>query len=128
MKKVLIIDDDDLLRGSIESCLSQVGFEVKTAANGQLGSDLAAREPFDLIITDIVMPDKEGLETIMDIKRQNPNQRILAMSGGGYVSPDEYLEIASEFGADRVLSKPFHLAKMVSIVDELTNNQKPDRE
>ena len=122
MKKILIIDDDDLLRGSIEACLSQVGFDVSTACNGQIGSEKALEEPFDLIITDIVMPDKEGLETIMDIKRQNPGQRILAMSGGGYVSPDEYLEIAQEFGADRVLAKPFQLAKMISMVEELTKN------
>jgi DNA-binding NtrC family response regulator len=122
MKKILIIDDEPHILLMLKKMLERVGYEIDLAANGNEGLELFKKLPSDLVITDIIMPEKEGLETIRAMKRMSPELKIIAMSGGGKVSADNYLEIAKIFGASKVIEKPFTQQDMVSAVEELMKN------
>jgi two-component system cell cycle response regulator CpdR len=119
MSKVLIIDDEPYILLMLKKMLEKAGYEVDLASNGKEGMDLFAKASADLVITDIIMPDKEGLEIIMEMKKQRPNLKIIAISGGGRISPESYLECAAHFGASRVFQKPFKQKELVSAVNEL---------
>lgn len=119
MSRILIIDDEPHILLMLKKMLEQSGYEVDLAANGVEGIELFRKSNADLVITDIIMPEKEGLETIREMRRIKHDLKIIAMSGGGKVSADSYLEIAKIFGASRVISKPFTKSEMVSAVKEL---------
>lgn len=119
MHRILIIDDDHHILLMIKKMLERVGYEVDLASNGDKGLELFKKLPVDLVITDIIMPEKEGLETIREMKRLRSDLKIIAMSGGGKVSSDNYLNTAKIFGASRILSKPFSQKQMVSAVQDL---------
>ena len=119
MKKILVIDDEPHILLMLKKMLERVGYEIDLAANGNEGLELFKKTPSDLVITDIIMPEKEGLETIRAMKRVSPELKIIAMSGGGKISADNYLEIAKIFGASKVIEKPFTQQDMVSAVNEL---------
>ena len=119
MKKILIIDDEPYILLMLKKMLERAGYEVDLASNGREGMDLFKKETTDLVITDIIMPDKEGLELIIEMKKQSPGLKIIAMSGGGRISPDSYLECAMHFGAEIVFQKPFRQKELVSAVREL---------
>lgn len=119
MKKILIIDDDHHILLMIKKMLERAGFEVDLASNGNEGLELFKRIPADLVITDIIMPEKEGLETIREMKRLSSDLKIIAMSGGGKISADNYLETAKIFGASKVLQKPFSQKTMILAVTDL---------
>lgn len=123
MKKILIIDDEPHILLMLKKMLEKVGYEVDLASNGNEGLALFGKNRADLVITDIIMPEKEGLETIRAMRRESPNLKIIAMSGGGKVSADNYLNIASIFGASKVLEKPFTQQEMVSAVQELMDSE-----
>ena len=123
MNKILIIDDEHHILLMLKKMLERNGFEVDLAANGNEGLDLFKKSPSDLVITDIIMPEKEGLETIREMRRLRSDLKIIAMSGGGKVSADNYLEIAKIFGASKVMEKPFSQQEMVSAVKELLGQQ-----
>jgi len=122
MKKILIIDDEPHILLMLKKMLERIGYEIDLAANGNEGLELFKKIPSSLVITDIIMPEKEGLETIREMKRISPGLKIIAMSGGGKVSADNYLEIAKIFGASKVIEKPFTQQEMVSAVKELMEN------
>ena len=107
MARILIIEDDVGVRDFLESLLERAGYETVTAANGKEGVDVFATSPVDLVITDIIMPEKDGIETIMDMKRLNPALRVIAISGGGRSEPENYLHSARLLGADQTVKKPF---------------------
>jgi len=119
MQKILIIDDDHHILLMIKKMLERAGYDVDLASNGKEGLELFKRIRADLVITDIIMPEKEGLETIREMKRLIPDLKIIAMSGGGKISADNYLETAKIFGASRVLQKPFSQKTMVMAVIDL---------
>jgi len=119
MQRILIIDDDHHVLLMTKKMLERVGFEVDLASNGNEGLELFKRLSVDLVITDIIMPEKEGLETIREMKRLRSDLKIIAMSGGGKVSSDNYLNTAKIFGASKIISKPFSQKQMVSAVQEL---------
>ncbi len=119
MARILIIEDDNEVRDYLERVLSRDGFEVIGAANGKEGVALFQQTPADLVITDIIMPEKDGIETIMDLKRQNPGLKIIAISGGGRAEPENYLHSAKLIGASRTLKKPFTNDAMLQAVREL---------
>ncbi len=119
MKKILIIDDEPYILLMLKKMLERAGYEVDLASNGKEGMDLFEKETTDLVITDIIMPDREGLELIIEMKKQRPKLKIIAMSGGGRISPDSYLECATHFGAEKVFQKPFRQKELVSAVKEL---------
>jgi len=119
MRRILIIDDDHHILLMIKKMLERAGFLVELASNGNEGLEFFKNMPVDLVITDIIMPEKEGLETIREMKRLCPDLKIIAMSGGGKISADNYLNTAKIFGASRVLAKPFLQKQMVAAVQDL---------
>mgnify|MGYP006280527557 CR=1 FL=1 len=119
MQKILIIDDEPHILMMLKKMMEKAGYDIDLASNGDEGMKLFQKSPSDLVITDIIMPEKEGLETIREMKRIQPELKIIAMSGGGKISAENYLETASIFGANRVIQKPFTQKEMVTAVNEL---------
>ena len=127
MKRILIIDDEPHILLMLKKMLEKAGYETDIASNGMEGLQLFSKYPADLVITDIIMPEKEGLETIREMKRLQSGLRIIAMSGGGKISADNYLHTATIFGASRVLEKPFTQQQMLEAVNGLlTGSQKQE--
>jgi len=107
MSRVLLVDDDEPLRKMLKFSLQKMGHLVDEARNGDEALRLCASEPPDLVLTDIIMPDKEGLEMILEIRQTYPQLKIIAMSGGGRTNSVDYLKIARRLGAMHTLEKPF---------------------
>lgn len=123
MARILVIDDDDLLRGLLRNALSRAGWIVTEARDGSEGLALFNRSPVDVVITDILMPEKEGLETIRELQARCPDVKIIAMSGGGKGLNLDVLDIAKRFGATVVMEKPFDLDKMLHLAKTLLPRQ-----
>ena len=119
MARILVLDDDDSLRTVISRALTNEGHVVEEASNGKDGIVRLREMPFDLVITDIVMPDKEGLETITELRKEYPAMPIIAMSGGGYGGSETYLRMARAMGAAKTLTKPFALADLSGAVNDV---------
>ena len=118
--KVLVIDDDMWINKMITKVLQSEGYEVFSAFNGKEGLDvLKANEDIDLIITDIVMPEKEGIETIIEIKKNYKDKKIIAISGGGKLKPEGYLLLAKKLGANEILTKPFDNDELINLVNKI---------
>lgn len=107
MARILLIDDDNLVRMAISAVLEGAGHEVVQAPNGRVGTAAYARSAFDLVITDILMPEQEGIETIRILRHANPSVKILAISGGGRIGSQDFLLLAEMLGAAATLKKPF---------------------
>ena len=119
MAKILIIDDEEQVRLYLRRILEPEGHEVVEAGNGKVGLQLYCEEPADLIITDIFMPEKEGLETIRELRRDFPEVKIIVISGGGRLSKVDFLPMAGKLGALRTMAKPFTRQDMLSAVREV---------
>ena len=117
--RVLVIDDNDLVRKTLRRALEDADFEVVEAADGAEGISSYEAEPFDVVVTDLVMPVKEGIETIIELRRTDPEVRIVAISGASRIAGHEYLNVAKKFGADRVLPKPFRSKALLEVVRDL---------
>lgn len=118
-RRVLVIDDDALVRSTIRRLLERADFTVFEARHGADGLSLIAGQPVDLVITDILMPVKEGIETILELRQNYPTLPIIATSGGDRTGNNEFLEMASKLGADRVLAKPFRSRELLDMVGEI---------
>ena len=116
MASILLVDDDEQLRTMLSEVLKRAGHEVQTACDGDEAIKMFRSNPTDLVITDLIMPNKEGLETIREIRQGFPAVRIIAMSGGGRNGPGNYLAVAERFGAQRVLNKPFSHREILEAV------------
>jgi YesN/AraC family two-component response regulator len=121
MGLILIIDDDDQIRRVLRKTLERDGYDVADAPNGKEGIRLYRENPADLVITDIIMPEKEGIETIKELKRDFPEVKIIAISGGGRIGPESYLKMAKGLGAQRTLTKPLGRDELLKTVRELIN-------
>jgi DNA-binding response OmpR family regulator len=119
MTSILLIEDDSLLRETLATSLAEHGYRVRQAANGAEGLSLFCAEPADLVITDMVMPEKEGIETIGDLRRVAPRLGIIAMSGELAHNPQIYLKIAGALGANRTLLKPFTMAVLLQTIRDV---------
>ena len=119
MKRILLIDDDDTFRKMLRVTLAKLGFEVVEARSGAEIPPISASNKPDLIFTDLIMPDKDGLEVIGDFKRTFPEAKIVAMSGGGQIMANDYLSIAKCLGASRTLHKPFSHEALVEAISAL---------
>jgi len=119
MALILLIDDDLKIRELLRRILEHAGYEVVEASDGREGLSLYRERKPDLVITDIVMPGKDGLETITDLRIEFPGSKIVAISGGGRLDPKPYLELAEGFGADRLLTKPFGHEELLEAVQNL---------
>lgn len=118
MSRILVVDDEDPFRSTLAEALATLGHVVMEARNGSEALRLAAVEPPDLALVDIIMPDKEGLETISTLRRDRPELPIIAMSGGSGDSRVDYLKIAQRMGATCTLAKPFPLEMLVATLAE----------
>jgi len=116
---ILIIDDDDDVRMNLREMLENEGYRVADASDGKKGMRLFRKSPADLVITDIFMPEQEGLETVKELRKDFPTVKIIVISGRGRLDPEPYLEIAERFGADKTLAKPFRREDLLRAVDEL---------
>jgi len=107
MTSILLVDDDEQLRTMLSVVLRRAGYEVQVAIDGIEAGNSYRSHPSDLIITDLIMPEKEGLEIIRELHKDYPQAKIIAMSGGGRTGTMNYLKLAQAFGAQEVLEKPF---------------------
>jgi len=120
MKKILVIDDDIQFNKMVCMILNSAGYEVRTACDGAEGLKLFMQERPDLVITDLYMPEKEGLETIMELRQADKKIKIMVMSGGSpHMNMDEMFNMAGMFGADATLPKPFDIGTLLQKVKEL---------
>jgi DNA-binding NtrC family response regulator len=118
MARILVIDDDEALRTLLQRALQRVGHEVTTAEDGAVALKAMSKSGADVVVTDIFMPQMEGIETIRALRKLYPDVAIIAMTGGGNRRWQEYLEVAESFGAAAVLGKPFEIAALVALIDK----------
>jgi DNA-binding response OmpR family regulator len=114
---ILVIDDEDLVRLTVRQALEQAGHTVIEAKDGRVGIAQHKKHNADLVLTDILMPEQEGIETITLLRREQATLPIIAMSGGGRSSNRNFLDVASKLGASRVINKPFDVDELVAAVD-----------
>jgi len=119
MTYILLIDDDEQFRTMLSLVLTEAGYDVQEASNGREAVRLYRIRPADLVITDLIMPEQEGLATIKEIKTLCRDAKVIAISGGGRNNPGDYLKIAKAFGANRVLAKPFLNSEILEVVESL---------
>jgi CheY-like chemotaxis protein len=122
---VLLIDDDLEFLRQMTVAFVGAGYVVQAAPDGESGLARFLASPTDLVVTDIIMPNREGIETILALKKARPSVRILAISGGSRVGPADFLELAGHVGADGVLPKPFRLSDLIKLAAQLLAAQ-PD--
>jgi len=132
MSRIIVIDDEEDIRVALKTVLERAGFNVEVAATGDEGLELLRDRSADLVIVDVIMPGKDGVATVYDIRMEFPNTKIIVMSGGGNVAPLEYqpaaiktsayLASASAVGADLTLTKPFDRRAVVAAAEELTRS------
>lgn len=116
---VLLIEDDGELLRQMALAFRGAGYDVQTAADGQAGLSRFRQTPTDLVVTDIIMPNREGIETILALRKASPSVKILAISGGYRVGPADFLELARHVGADGSLAKPFRPSALTSLADDV---------
>lgn len=120
MSRLLVIDDDNVIRQLLRVHLEDAGYEVLEAPNGRIGIELCNHYQFDVVITDIVMPDRAGIATIVALREQFPNTKIIAISGGGgSLGTKDYLQTAAHFGALRTFAKPFTTQQLLTALQEM---------
>lgn len=119
--RILVVDDEILIRDMVRDILADAGYEVVLASNGLEALELLRRERFGLVVTDILMPEKEGVETIVEIKKSQPQMPVIAMSGGGRTGNLHPLKIARSAGADVILTKPFEPDALVKAVQSVAD-------
>ena len=121
MARILVVDDEAQIRILLRQVLIKDGYEVDEASNGNIALKKFRENPFDLVIMDLIMPDKEGLETILDLKKEFENVKIIAISGGGRIGPEDYLKYAKGFGALHTLTKPIENAELLKAIRNVLN-------
>ena len=115
-RSILLVDDEPAVRKSLQLVLERAGFDVLAVSDGRRAAEAIMSGRFDLVLTDLVMPEREGVETIIELRRTHPNLPIIAMSGGGMGSADLYLSVAAQVGANATLLKPFGEAELLRVV------------
>jgi DNA-binding response OmpR family regulator len=120
-KRVLVVDDNEDLRATIKALLQADGFDVAVAADGDAALASHRLRPADVVVTDLFMPDKDGIETIIELKKLYPSVKIIAMSGWTSTRGSDYLQVAREIGAAVTLQKPFDPQELSRVVRELTS-------
>ena len=127
-KRILVVDDSEIDRMAIEEILKQAGYEVILASDGKEGLERFYENPADLVITDMVMPEKMGIDIILELREKHPDLKIIAMSAGGDFGPELELDLASGFDV-HTTTKPFDPEKLLTVVNELiTDDQTKSKE
>lgn len=122
MPRILVVDDDPDIRQMIRMMLEREGHDVVTATNGVEALACYREQPAQVVITDIIMPEKEGIETIRELRSDFPDARIIAISGGGRIGPADYLKMAQMLGAKRAIAKPFDRAELLQAVRDVLSD------
>ncbi len=123
MARILIIEDDDDFRNMLSYALNDAGYEVVEAPNGKKGTDVYNSEQIDLVVTDIFMPEKEGVETVIELVETNPDVKIIAISGGGSQHSVDYLDQMKYFGVKKTFEKPFEMEEFLASIAELIQSE-----
>ena len=116
MERVLVIDDESQIRSMLRLMLERAGDEVEEAPDGMEGIRIYRENPVDLVISDLIMPNKDGIGMMIELKKEFPDIKIIAMSGGGLNKPDGYLEGAKKLGANWTLTKPIDREELLRAV------------
>jgi CheY-like chemotaxis protein len=120
MKRILVIDDEIQMRQMLKQTLERAGYEVIEAPDGREGIELFKEKPTDLIITDLIMPEKDGMETVIELKREFPDVKIIAISGGSRaMDPRDYLHYATQVGVVNTFTKPFDNNELLEVIGQL---------
>lgn len=119
MTRVLLVEDDNDVRQMVYQILTRDGYDVQQTCNGREALDAFREQPADLVITDLIMPEKEGLEMIRDLVSEFGKVKIIAISGGGRLDPGDYLRTARVFGAKKTIHKPFGRTELLDAVKEV---------
>jgi DNA-binding NtrC family response regulator len=119
MARILIIDDDTSMRSVLRRTLDRAGYQTTEASDVHGAIQLLATATFDAVVTDLLMPENDGIELIIHLRKENPRMPVLAISGGGRVSAEDYLEMARTLGATRVLAKPFEHDVFLATIREI---------
>jgi DNA-binding response OmpR family regulator len=119
MTQILIIDDEPVIGSMLKKVFEREGYNVIVASNGEDGMKLYKEKQPDIVITDLILPGKEGIQIIMELRKEDPNLPIIGMSGGGYIDPDSYLHLAKSLGANAVFTKPIKIEELLNIVKTL---------
>lgn len=122
MASVLIVDDQDLVRRTLRLALESEGLDVREAGDGNEALRMYRLAPADVVVTDIVMPNKEGIETIFELRRSAPQVKIIAMSGRDTA---DFLDMAQKLGADHALRKPFEMRTLIDLVHSCLETRSP---
>ncbi len=123
MAAILLVEDEPELKEMLKVALARRNFTVIEAGNGREAITRFRPEVTDLVITDLIMPDEDGLKVIMKLREIKPSLRIIAICGGGKAGPGNYLSLAKALGADAVFSKPFSVAELLNKVEELIDDE-----
>lgn len=121
--RVLVVDDDGDFRKYIVQLLEEAGHDVCEAANGLLALQALGEHEVDIMITEIIMPVMEGIETIRTVRREFPDIKIIAVSGGGHGEVGFYLDLAAAMGAHRIFTKPFEPSTLLNAIDQLGKSE-----
>lgn len=114
---ILIVDDEPGIRELLSIMLESAGHTVASAEDGLQAPKIMAAQPIEVVITDLLMPERDGLEFITEVRKKFPKVKIIAMSGGGHIARDSYLRIAKNFGAHIVLEKPFSQSGVLGAIE-----------
>jgi DNA-binding response OmpR family regulator len=121
--KVIVIDDDPAVRNVLVAAFNRAGCETRWAVDGRSGVKLFNAEPAHLVVTDIVMPNQEGIETILQLKRCERPPQVIAISGGGRLGGQDFLMWARHLGADATLPKPFRTSELIEVARDLLESR-----
>lgn len=125
MLRILVVDDEESIRATLTQMLDRAGYHVICASSGEEAMQCIEMEPVDLVIMDLIMPGKkEGMETISDLHRAYPDLKIIAMSGGGRVGPNNYLSMAQKLGAHKSIAKPFDRDELIGVITDVMQEDK----
>jgi CheY-like chemotaxis protein len=116
---ILVVDDEPDIRDLLGRMLKASGHEVVCVGNGLEAAKAMTQQPIDVVLTDLLMPDKDGIELITELKRKYPAVRIVAMSGGGHVPRGQYLHLAKGLGAHALLAKPFERQELLDVIESV---------
>jgi DNA-binding response OmpR family regulator len=123
MARILIIDYDVQIRRMLRQGLERAGYEVVDVPEGNIAMRRHRQKPVDLIIIELINPEKEGIETIMELRRDYPEVKVIAISGGGLIGPEDYLRAAKALGAHRTFAKPLRQKEIIDTVRELLGDR-----
>jgi DNA-binding response OmpR family regulator len=117
--RILVADDDPIQRAIVSELLDLAGFDCEEAEDGEAALESLSRRSFDLVVLDMLMPTRDGIEVLIEIKRSWPQTRVLTISGGGLMSGNQLLHLSQGLGADAVMAKPLRRGEFVAKVREL---------